>query len=179
MSISSIQSRVAGPYSRRSLARFADTPLLAQLAGAITSHGARIARFGIVGGAGVVVNTVVLYLLVRAGGMGHMAAAGIASEVSILGNFALNDRWTFADRRPSSSWLGRCARYNAVALAGMTVSLGVLYVLTTFLGMHYLVANLLAISTAIVSNYALNTRFTWTSRVSKSLELVPVPVMAE
>lgn len=124
-------------------------------------HGRRFARFGVVGISGVLVNTGVLWALVTLLGVHHLLAAAISSEVSILTNFVLNDRWTFADHAAEISYLRRGAHYNAVALAGMVLSLGVLAVLVDAFGLYYLVANLIAIGASTFSNYLLNTRFTW------------------
>jgi dolichol-phosphate mannosyltransferase len=136
----------------------------------IEGHGLRLVRFGVVGVFGVLINSVVLFALVEAGHLNHLIAAAIASEVSILTNFAINDRWTFADARSGCAWPVRAAQYNAVAMSGSVISLCVLAVLTMVFGMYYLVANLMAIAAATLSNYMLNTRFTW----GKGAELVPV-----
>lgn len=124
-------------------------------------HGRRFARFGAVGISGVLVNTGVLWALVTVFGVHHLIAAAISSEISILTNFVLNDRWTFGDHTAEISYLRRGAHYNAVALCGMVLSLGVLAVLVDAFGLYYLVANLIAIGASTVSNYLLNTRFTW------------------
>jgi dolichol-phosphate mannosyltransferase len=124
-------------------------------------HGRRFARFGVVGISGVLVNTAVLWFLVSLLGMHHLLAAAISSEVSILTNFVLNDHWTFGDHTAEISYLRRGAHYNAVALCGMVLSLGVLAVLVDVFGLYYLLANLIAIGASTVSNYLLNARFTW------------------
>jgi putative flippase GtrA len=128
----------------------------------LATHGTRLVRFGLVGASGVMVNTFVLYILVSLAGMQHLAAAAFSSEVSILTNFALNDRWTFGDARAGSFTLRRCFRYNSVAIGGMVISVGILAILTMGVGMNYLIANLFAMGAAVASNYVLNTRFTWT-----------------
>ena len=127
-------------------------------------HAQRFLRFGVVGATGVVVNMVLMFFLVEGGHVNQLVAAGLASEASILSNFALNDRWTFRDARPATSWLRRAVQYNAVALSGMVISLGILALLMATLQLHYLVANFLAIGAATFSNYVLNSRFTWTTR---------------
>ncbi len=96
--------------------------------------------------------------------------------MSIIGNFALNDRWTFAGSVIRGRWLGRLFRYNAVALCGMTISLGVLAILMRVLDLHYLLANLVAIGAATGSNYILNVRFTWAATRNPATILVPIPV---
>lgn len=128
------------------------------------AHSQRLIRFGLVGCAGVVVNMAILYLLVEHGRLNHLIAAAIASEVSILSNFVLNDRWTFRQVQARHSWLRRAAHYNAVALSGLAISLSALAFLTLYVGMHYLIANLFAIAAATASNYLLNLRLTWSTR---------------
>ena len=118
---------------------------------------------------------VLLYMLVAHCGMYKLAAAAIAAEVSILSNFALNDRWTFHDRR-EGSWVTRALQYNACTFAGEVVSLSVLSLLTTTFGMHYMVANFFAMGGAAVGNYMLNTRFTWAAPARRGL--APVRVAA-
>lgn len=127
----------------------------------ISRHGARVARFGIVGLLGVGVNTVVLYLLVAHAGWNHLAAAAVSTEVAIIFNFLLNDTWTFRGAGSRHSWPHRLLRYNAIALGGLCISLTVLAVLTDACGIHYLVANLLAIGAATVWNYVVNSRLTY------------------
>jgi dolichol-phosphate mannosyltransferase len=131
----------------------------------VSTHGRRFTCYTVVGITGVVVNTVLLYLLVSRLGLNHLVAAAISTEVSVLTNFALNDAWTFRDTRAGSWWIVRAAQYNAVALGGMVISLAVLATLTMGLGLHYLVANLFAMAASTLSNYALNTRFTWAGSI--------------
>jgi putative flippase GtrA len=125
------------------------------------SHWSRFARYAVVGGSGVAVNTLVLFVLVARVGMPHVAAAVVSSEVSVLSNFLLNDLWTFRDSRAGVPLWRRAVHYNAVALAGMVMTVTVLLVLTEGAHVHYLIANLIAIAAATLSNYALNSRFTW------------------
>jgi dolichol-phosphate mannosyltransferase len=136
-------------------------------------HGRRFARFGMVGISGVLVNTGILWMLVTLFGMHHLVAAAISSEVSILTNFALNDHWTFGDHAAEISYLRRAAHYNAVALCGMVLSLGVLAALVDAFGLYYLLANLIAIGASTVSNYLLNMRFTWALHRVSSPEAEP------
>jgi len=130
----------------------------------LTRHGGRFVRFGLVGGVGAVLNTALLYLLVHVGHWAYLPAAAVATEAAILGNFVLNDRWTFRDARGRTPWPRRVARYNLVAFGGLVVSLVTLAALTATLRLHYLVANLVAIGVATLWNYTVNARFTWVAR---------------
>jgi dolichol-phosphate mannosyltransferase len=125
------------------------------------SHARRFMRFGVVGGVGAVVNMAILYLLVQHGGWNHMLAAIVATEAAILSNFAMNDRWTFRDAHSRFNWANRMARYNAIAGGGALISLAVLAALTLGIGVHYLVANVVAIGAGTIWNYVVNSRLTW------------------
>lgn len=120
----------------------------------------RIARFGMVGASGVIVNLGVLWLLVERAGWHYAIAAAIAIESSILSNFLLNDRFTFHDRR-SGGRLGRLARFNGVSLAAMVLNLTVLLFLAEILRVHYLFAEAVAIVAAFTANYSGNLKWTY------------------
>ena len=87
-------------------------------AGALTL----LTRFGLVGLSGVFVNLGALALLSALGCLSTTASA-VAIEVSILSNFALNDRWTFAERRVGSMG-SRLARFQLVSLIGAVMQWG-------------------------------------------------------
>jgi dolichol-phosphate mannosyltransferase len=129
-------------------------------------HGTRFLQFALVGLSGVVVNTVLLYMLVSHAGWPHLPAAACSSEAAMISNFALNDRWTFRDAAPAALWPGRFLRYNAIALGGVAISLGVLAILTMLAGMHYLLANLVGIVAGTLWNYGVNILYTWNIRAA-------------
>jgi putative flippase GtrA len=144
-------------------------------------HRRRLLRFGLVGASGVLVNSALLYLLTQAGGLNHLVAAALATEVTIFYNFSLNDRWAFRDAKPRISWARRALRYNFVALGGLVISVAALAMLTYFLDLNYLIANLLAIGAATLWNYAVNSCFTWSTIPLNSIsdKLLAIPSSAE
>ncbi len=125
------------------------------------NHVPYMLRFGLVGGSGVLVNYIILYLLVGAWGLNHLVAAALATEGAILSNFTLNNLWTFRGATPGGAWARRGLRYNVFALGGLVISVAVLAALTYLLHMDYLVANSFAIGAATLWNYAANYRWTW------------------
>jgi putative flippase GtrA len=118
---------------------------------------AKMAKFALVGGTGVAVNTVALYLLYQVGHVPLIVASILAVELAIVNNFLWNNRWTFGQRDLSP---GRFLRFNIVSLGGLAITTGTLYLVSS-LGVYYLLANLLGITLATVWNFALNVLWTW------------------
>ena len=79
-------------------------------------------RFGLVGLSGVGVNLGALALLSALGLLSTVASA-LAIELSILSNFLLNDRWTFAEQRSGTAW-SRALRFQLVSLIGALMQWG-------------------------------------------------------
>jgi putative flippase GtrA len=118
----------------------------------------RMLRFAIVGLVGVGVNLAVVRLLF---GQLHWAApfaSAVAVELSIVGNFIGNNRWTFGER--SLSFV-RFFRYNLTALGGLAITAGTFTLLMQHTGVHYLIADLVGIGLATGWNFAVSVLWTW------------------
>ncbi|MGE5618998.1 MAG: GtrA family protein [Sphingomonadaceae bacterium] len=118
----------------------------------------RLVRFGIVGALGVVVNSVVLFVTHGIAGLPLLVASPLAVEVAILHNFAWNERWTFG---ASGFSLARLGKFNLTSLGGLLITSGVLYLLVSFAGFHYLLANLVGIALAMAWNFTTSLLWTW------------------
>jgi dolichol-phosphate mannosyltransferase len=93
-------------------------------------------------------------------------SASISAEVSVLSNFALNEVFTFRDLVADSSLrlvFKRVFEYNWTRIVGMFLELTTLYVLTAFLGLHYLLANLVGIALSLVWGYSTSISIVWKS----------------
>jgi dolichol-phosphate mannosyltransferase len=121
---------------------------------------ARPLRFGVVGLSGIVMNSAILWVLVRELHLAVLLGSVLATEAAILSNFLLNDRWTFRGAR-EHSFRQRLVRFNGVALGGMAITAGILTALATYTHLHLLFANLLAVGAATGWNYVVNSRWTW------------------
>jgi putative flippase GtrA len=62
----------------------------------------------------------------------------------------------------------RWLKFNVVGAAGVVVQLAVLAILTSGLGLHYLVATALAVETAVLLNFYWHERFTWADRRTRA-----------
>ncbi|HEY7122664.1 MAG TPA: GtrA family protein [Ktedonobacterales bacterium] len=118
----------------------------------------RLGKFLVVGGTGLGVNSAALFLLYQMLSLPLVLASGLATELSIVSNFCLNDRWTFGCRWPT--W-GRFFKFNLVALGGLVLATLTLWSLVTLLRMPYLFANLLGVLLATSWNFVVNVFWTW------------------
>lgn len=121
----------------------------------------RFIRFGLVGGSGVLVNELVLYLLHDELNFPLTRSMIVAITLAILNNFMWNNFWTF---KTTGIQARRLVQFIVISLIGMVINLIVANVLVAQ-GMHYAVANLAGIALATAWNFYANSRWTW-GRVS-------------
>lgn len=121
----------------------------------------RMGKFLVVGGLGAFVNTGVLVVLYHQLHLALVVASALATELAIGHNYLWNDRWTFGQRGLS---LSRFAKFNLVSLGGQCVTVATLWILVQHAGLHYVVANLIAIGLAVAWNFSVNLRWTWRSQ---------------
>ncbi|HEX4661302.1 MAG TPA: GtrA family protein [Streptosporangiaceae bacterium] len=117
----------------------------------------RPVRFCLVGGTGIAVNTAVLYVLSRGLGWPLAVSSAMAVEFAVLNNYLLNDRFTFAARRPS---LRRLAKFNITSLAGLSVNVMLVWFLARR-GLYFLSANFVGIAAAAAVNYTFSVAWVW------------------
>ena len=134
----------------------------------------RYLKFGVVGASGTVVNTLVLYLaqellFARIGEPRTRLYASLALAIAVatVNNFTWNRLWTWADRlrdapvgaAGSRQLLRQFGRYTLASWFGIALQYG----LTLWLAhsLHYLLANVIAIVIASVSNFLANDRWTF------------------
>jgi putative flippase GtrA len=138
--------------------------------------------FLVIGGSASVVNLVIVFLfdfIDRTGHnepIHHFIYAAIATEISLLYNFMLNDRFTFRaliDQR--RTWLQRCIRFHGPASVGFTLTLALSTVFLLILPKHLAHSSVIAQAMAIVIVTAVNFtmhRF-WTYRPKKGATVAP------
>jgi dolichol-phosphate mannosyltransferase len=123
----------------------------------------KIIKFGLVGLSGVLVNMGVLWYLTDHVGLFYLISSIFAIELSILNNFLWNDLWTFkgsGEHLLSNRW-HRLVTFHAVSIGGLVINLGILYLLTSFAGVFYLVSNIVGILLGFGWNFLVNRRVTW------------------
>lgn len=118
-------------------------------------------RFALVGLSGTVVNLAAFSALLRLG-LSKYLASPAAIELSIIGNFLLNNFWTFRHRRGGTVIQARALKFNLVSLLSLVVSYG------TFLALGVLAPRLspqldqlIGIVPAMLLNYFGNAYWTF------------------
>jgi putative flippase GtrA len=143
----------------------------------------RYVKFGLVGASGTVVNLLVLrlgheYLFQSFEGPGGKPYASLALAIAVatLNNFTWNRLWTWADRirefeaanpgAQQTSSLHTLAtqfgKYTTASWFGIALQYGLTIWLSHW--MHYMLANVIAIVIASVSNFLANDRWTFGRR---------------
>jgi len=121
----------------------------------------RFIKFALVGGSGVIVNNGLLWLFTECTQLPFYLGAFFAIEASIFSNFILNDYWTWRDRR-KGSFGSRLFRYNSsAAFSSLFINVTVLLFLKEWIGIPYLLANLVGIGCSVMSNFLLNSVWTY------------------
>jgi len=124
----------------------------------------RVGIFTLVGVIGYGVQTVVLWLLVGRLGMAVVPATLMATEAAVLHNFLWHLGWTWADRPAGPGAIGwRLLRFN-LSNGGFSLVGGaaIMALLVDALGVHYLLANLVAVLVVSVANFLASDRFVFT-----------------
>jgi putative flippase GtrA len=124
-------------------------------------------KFNAVGGIGIVVQLVGLFLLKSILQLNYLLATSLAVEAAVIHNFIWHERFTWADR-VQPSWRHsalRLLRFNlttgAVSIAG-NVALMKFFIDTTH--MNYLLANGLTIAAGSLANFIVSDRALFLAR---------------
>ncbi len=127
----------------------------------------RFTRFGAVGLSGLLVNLLVLAVATDAFGLFYLVSAAVAAEVSTAWNFGLTEFWVFCGRGQRGDRLGRALAFFAVSNAALALTAPAMFVLTSVVGLHYLLSSLIVIAGLMVLRYAVADRFKTATTVSQ------------
>lgn len=121
----------------------------------------RLTRFGTVGVSGFVVNEAVLALLVSGFGLNYVLGAVLATQCSSLWNFALVEWWAFRGTESRRSMRQRLGLFLVVNNIALLLRGPILVVLTSVVGMNYLVSNLVSLGVLTVARFAIADSWIW------------------
>jgi putative flippase GtrA len=115
-------------------------------------------RFAIVGGIATAIHYAILIVFVQGGLAGTVSASSIGFAASVLFNYALNRSFTFHSRRAHTDAL---PKFMIVALIGLVLNGSLVWLFHVSVGLHYLLAQVLATVGTLSSNFALNRAWTF------------------
>lgn len=122
----------------------------------------RIFWFGLVGAIGTGINTSVLWFLKSFIGVNYVLSGFIGIEAAVFSIYWMNNRFTFSPFSKSGKDFFRGAlRSNLIRMGGISIQLGVLFLLVELFSIYYLLANFLGVLTAFLFNYLFESLFNW------------------
>jgi dolichol-phosphate mannosyltransferase len=121
----------------------------------------RVVRFGVIGGSGIVINQLFLWLFVDFAALDLLLAAVLASQVSTVWNFVLLERLVFPGRPSGRALAWRFIRYDAVNMSTLVIRAPALVFGVDVLGFNYLVVNFVVLIGLFVVRYALAESWIW------------------
>jgi dolichol-phosphate mannosyltransferase len=121
----------------------------------------RFARFGIVGLSGLVVNTALLAFFTDVAGIYYVLSAVIATQGSTLWNYCLTELWVFAGRDHRRSQGARMGLFFLMNNAALALRGPLLVLLTSGLGIHYAVSNVISLLALTVVRFTLADGWIW------------------
>jgi dolichol-phosphate mannosyltransferase len=128
------------------------------------SSSARVAKFGLVGVSGLVVNTLALAFNAQVLGMFYLLAAVVATQVSTLWNFELSERFVFRGKASHTRWR-RFGMFLGMNNAAFVLRAPMMYTLTSGLHVHYLESNFISLIALMMLRFTTADRWIWgTSR---------------
>lgn len=121
----------------------------------------RFPRFVAVGLSGLLVNSLVMALCTEAAGYHYLVSAAVATQGSTLWNFALTETWVFRDGGRQGVLLERFGMFWLVNVAALMLRGPIIHVLTSDLGWHYLVSNILSLGMLAWLRYVMAGKWIW------------------
>jgi putative flippase GtrA len=121
-------------------------------------------RFAIVGGVATGIQYAILIALVQGALAGPVAASSVGFAVSAIINYALNRSITF---RSSQAHAEALPKFAIVAVLGLAVNASLIWLFHIPVGLHYLLAQVLATGGTLLWNFTLNRIWTFSPRTSQ------------
>ncbi|HEU5013672.1 MAG TPA: glycosyltransferase family 2 protein [Roseiflexaceae bacterium] len=133
----------------------------------------QFARFLAVGLSGLLVNSLVLWMATELLGLHYLVSVVLATEGSTLWNFILSEIWVFSTEGQKQGRFARLLLFFLMNNAALGLRGPMVYVLTSVLGVYYLISNLLSLVAMTALRYAVADKFIWgRSSARKSITML-------
>jgi dolichol-phosphate mannosyltransferase len=121
----------------------------------------RFIAFALVGLSGILVNSLALYVATDRLKIYYLISAGIATVVSTLWNFSLTELWVYRSANQAEGILRRLGLFFVMNLIALALRSPVIYVLTSLLGLNYVISNLISLGILTVLRFVLADNMIW------------------
>jgi putative flippase GtrA len=122
------------------------------------ARSAGLARFGLVGASGIVVNELAIAGLVSGLGLHYLVGYLLATQCSTLWNFAFIETWAFRAKSPANRRWHRFVMLMVVNNIANVLTAPLYVAFTSLLGINYLVSNILTLAIIFVGRFAVAER---------------------
>jgi putative flippase GtrA len=112
----------------------------------------QFARYTVVGSAALLVDFGTLFLLTRYAGIYYLTSAAISFTLGLVVNYWLSRTWVFSHRTLANPAL-EFAIFAAIGLAGLGLNELGMWLLTSKLGMFYLLAKIVTAAVVYIWNF--------------------------
>ena len=125
----------------------------------------QLLNFAVVGTVASGVQMAFLWFFVEFAGLNYLLAAAISIEITIVFQYVLNNRWTFASMKNvgRTDFLSGLLKTNLVRGSAIPIQLAILFALVTWGSVPYLYANAIAIVLTGIYRFVFDARWTWGS----------------
>jgi putative flippase GtrA len=124
-------------------------------------------QYVLVGGTSFAVDFSTLYLLTEQAGLHYLISATIAFLLGLVTNYLLCITWIF-DVHVMNNRLHEFTVFGCIGIAGLMLNNVLLYALTDWLGLFYLVSKTISAGIILIFNFSLRRRILFSGRCTAS-----------
>jgi dolichol-phosphate mannosyltransferase len=128
----------------------------------------RLAGFALVGATGIVVNSLVLYIATSLLNIYYLYSVIIATVASTLWNFTFTELWVYRSNNQSNGRIRRFALFSSMNIGALALRGPLIYLMTSALGIYYLVSNLITLILMIGVRFLLADFVIWGRKPANS-----------
>jgi dolichol-phosphate mannosyltransferase len=121
----------------------------------------RLARFLVVGVTTLFINSLLLAFWTEVAGIYYLISAALATQGATVCGFCMTEFWVFPERRSRRGRIPRFVKFLLMNNVVLALRGPLLYVLTSGLGLHYLVSNVISVGVLTLIRYALADTWIW------------------
>jgi len=120
----------------------------------------QFSKFAIIGVINTAINLISLLILTEIFNIYYMTSAVFAFILAVTNSFVLNKLWTFNESF-NENFVKKYIKFIVVSTITLLVNLVILYSLTEFLHIHYIISQIIAIAVSLWINFMGNLIWTF------------------